>query len=48
MYTTVPWSNGNDSCLTNRKRWFNSIRDYLLIAPARSGPRYANWQSGSA
>ena len=25
---TVPWSNGNDSCPTNRKRWFNSIRDY--------------------
>ena len=30
---TVPWSNGNDSCPTNRKRWFNSIRDYLLKRP---------------
>jgi hypothetical protein len=28
LNATVPWSNGNDSCLTNRKRWFNSIRDY--------------------
>ena len=25
----VLWSNGNDTCLTNRKRWFDSIQDYL-------------------
>lgn len=24
----VLWSNGNDACLTNRKRWFDSIQDY--------------------
>lgn len=25
----VPWSNGDDSWLTSRQRWFNSTRDYL-------------------
>ena len=25
---TVLWSNGYDTCLTNRKRWFDSIQDY--------------------
>ena len=25
----VLWSNGDDTCLTNRKRWFDSIRDYF-------------------
>jgi hypothetical protein len=37
----VPWSNGNDSCPTNRKRWFNSIRDYLLIRPGTPTGRAA-------
>ena len=27
----VPWSNGYDTCLTNRKRWFDSIQDYLRL-----------------
>ena len=39
---TVPWSNGNDTWVTSRKRWFNSIRDYLIR------PRYAKRQSGPA
>ena len=26
---TVPWSSGNDTWPTPRKRWFDSIRDYL-------------------
>ena len=28
---TVLWSNGDDSCPTNRKRWFDSIRDYVAL-----------------
>ena len=56
---TVPWSNGNDTCLTNRKRWFNSIRDYLLerpgtttgraarLKPARFEVRLLVWAHGS-
>ena len=32
---TVPWSNGDDTCLTNRKRWFDSIRDYFDGAQIR-------------
>ena len=24
----VPWSNGDDTCVTCRRRWFNSIRDH--------------------
>ena len=39
---TVPWSNGNDTWVTSRKRWFNSIRDYLIR------PRYAKRQSDPA
>ena len=27
--TTVPWSNGKDAWPTPKRRWFNSIRDYL-------------------
>jgi hypothetical protein len=34
---TVPWSSGDDSWLTTRKRWFESIRDPLGLRP-----RYAN------
>jgi hypothetical protein len=26
--TTIPWSNGDDTCVTCRRRWFNSIRDH--------------------
>ena len=29
LKNTVPWSNGNDAWFTSRKRWFDSIRDYL-------------------
>ena len=25
---TIPWSNGDDTCVTCRRRWFNSIRDH--------------------
>ena len=25
----VLWSNGDDTCFTCRKRWFDSIRDYF-------------------
>lgn len=25
---TIPWSNGDDTCVTSRRRWFNSIRDH--------------------
>ena len=25
---SVPWSNGDDTCVTCRRRWFNSIRDH--------------------
>ena len=32
---TVPWSNCDDTCLTNRKRWFDSIRDYFDGAQIR-------------
>jgi hypothetical protein len=31
----VLWSNGNDSCLTNRERWFDSIQDYSPIMVCR-------------
>ena len=24
----IPWSNGDDTCVTCRRRWFNSIRDH--------------------
>jgi hypothetical protein len=27
-FNLIPWSSGNDSWLTTRKRWFESIRDY--------------------
>ena len=27
----VPWSNGNDTCVTCRRRWFNSIRDHCPV-----------------
>jgi hypothetical protein len=50
----VPWSNGNDSCPTNRKRWFNSIRDYLCYAQVRQlaerlglNPRDSRFDSSS-
>ncbi len=42
LNNTVPWSNGYDAWFTSRKRWFDSIRDYLIV------PRYANRQSGPA
>ena len=29
LTSKVLWSNGYDTCLTNRKRWFDSIRDYF-------------------
>ena len=29
LHAAVPWSNGKDAWLITRKRWFNSIRDYL-------------------
>ena len=30
QFGKVLWSNGYDACLTNRKRWFDSILDYFL------------------
>ena len=36
---TVPWSNGNDTWVTSRKRWFNSIRGYLLAQVRQSEER---------
>ena len=27
-FNLIPWSSGNDSWFTPRKRWFESIRDY--------------------
>ncbi len=44
LLQTVLWSNGDDTCLTNRKRWFDSIQDYFNDAM----PRYANRRSGPA
>ena len=41
-YHTAPWSNGDDTWFTSRKRRFDSVRGYL------HPPRYANRQSGSA
>jgi hypothetical protein len=29
---TVPWSSGNDSWLTSRKRRFDSVRDYFFLS----------------
>src|SRR5690606_33278739 len=29
--TTVPWSNGDDTCVTCRRRWFNSLRGHSLV-----------------
>ena len=30
---TIPWSNGDDTCVTCRRRWFNSIRDHSTGLP---------------
>ena len=27
---TIPWSNGDDTCATCRRRWFDSIRDHSI------------------
>ena len=35
----VPWSNGHDTWPTPRKRWFNSIRGYLLAQVRQSEER---------
>ena len=31
----VLWSNGDDTCFTRRKRWFDSIRDYFDLRKKR-------------
>ena len=39
MTNTAPWSNGNDAWSTPRKRWFDSIRGYLLAQVRQSEER---------
>ena len=36
---TAPWSNGHDAWPTPRKRWFNSIRGYLIAQVRQSEER---------
>ena len=31
LENAVPWSNGNDTWPTTRKRWFDSIRDHSVL-----------------
>ena len=38
-FQPVLWSNGYDTCFTRRKRWFDSIRDYLHAQVRQSAER---------
>jgi hypothetical protein len=39
LTNAVLWSNGYDTCFTRRKRWFDSIQDYLHTQVRQSAER---------